>query len=251
MSVPRLDVAGIASEIRERADRAAITVRLAGSYAVRWHCEAHVGILDRMGRADIHDLDFVVSRRSGRKASALIEQMGYVPNRQIEQASDGQHMYLELPETRMGIDVYAGGMNYCHPIALEERLPIDPVTIPLAELLLSKLQVVKITEKDLQDTAILLLSHQVADMDADTINAAQIARMLAQDWGFYHTVTGNLNATLQRLDNFSLEPEQKTIVKQRAAHLAAAIEEAPKTLKWRLRARLGTKVSWYQDVEEK
>lgn len=244
-------VAGIASEVRRQAELAGIAVRFAGSYAVRFHCSDNADVLDRMGRASILDLDLVVPRRSGSKVAGILEGMGFVSDRRIAQATDGQHFYLVHPSTKMGVDIYAGGMNYCHPIPLEDRLSADPLTIPLAELLLSKLQVVKITDKDLQDTAVLLLSHEISHQDQDAIDGNRITEILAKDWGFYYTVVGNLNTMLGRLGVYALEADQREVAASRAKHLLALIEGAPKDVRWRLRARLGTKVSWYQEVEEK
>ena len=244
-------IASIASTIRTQAEAAGVVVRLAGSYAVRSRCQANANILDRMGRANIRDIDFVVPRGAGRKAAGILEMMGFVNERHIAQATDGQHFYLVHPATKVGVDIYAGGMNYCHPISLENRLTIDPVTIPLAELLLSKLQVVKITDKDLQDTAILLLCHEIAVQDGDSINSRRIVDLLSKDWGFHYTVVGNLNRLLEHLSAYALEPDQKELVEARARHLLRLIDDAPKDMKWRLRARIGTKVGWYQEVEEK
>jgi hypothetical protein len=39
-------------------------------------------------------------------------------------------------------------------------------------------------------------------------------------------------------------------VRARLGKLDDAIEQAPKTQRWKLRARVGSRVKWYEDVEE-
>jgi hypothetical protein len=138
----------------------------------------------------------------------------------------------------------------CHNIDYRGRLEIDKPTVPLAELLLQKLQVVNFTEKDLKDVIILILEHEMADGDNETINVKRIAEMLSNDWGFYYTATTNLRKIKKGLDRYNVLSEKaKETIKERIDFLTKAIEEYPKTMKWKLRSILGTKMKWYRTVE--
>lgn len=238
--------------IRQAMDEFGSPIRLAGSYAVRIHCDRHADVLDRLRRENVNDLDFVAERRSAREVERAFEGLGYAADKRIELASDGQQRYFVHPETRLGVDVYLGSMNYCHPIRFEGRMEADPVTIPLAELLLSKLQIVELTDKDIKDGVALLLSHDLGSDDADVINADRIAGILSRDWGFHHTVTTNLETISRRLLEYAaLSESERAVVADRLSRLRARIDEEPKDTRWRLRAKMGTRVRWYQAVEEK
>jgi hypothetical protein len=240
-----------ASQVRERAAAAGLRLRLAGSYAIRVHCERYGDLLDTLKRDTVNDLDLVTERRGGREVGAILEDMGYVGDRTVEIASSGRQRYFVHRDYDLSIDVYLGGLYYCHPLELEKRLDVDPVTIPLAELLLSKLQIVNVTEKDLKDVVVLLVEHEVGDQDNETINGRLVSSLLGNNWGFWYTATTNMKRALGRVDAYQLSESQRATFRNRATGLLARIEDTPKSLRWKLRARVGTHMAWYQDVEEK
>jgi hypothetical protein len=131
------------------------------------------------------------------------------------------------------------------------RLEVDSPTIPLAELMLEKMQIVLINEKDVIDTIMLLLEHPLGDTDHEIINISRIAELCGQDWGLWRTVTMNLDKVRQLSQGYpQLSDEQKISVVGRLAGITERIEDEPKNLAWRLRARVGDRVKWYKDVEE-
>ncbi len=113
------------------------------------------------------------------------------------------------------------------------------------------MQIVQINEKDLIDSIMLLREHPIGDTDKETINAEVIARLLGNDWGFWRTVTGNLKLLDEKLQQYGkLSKEDRQIVHDRIQELEQRIEAAPKTMRWKARARIGERVKWYRDVEE-
>jgi hypothetical protein len=166
---------------------------------------------------------------------------------------------------RRPVDVLVDALEMCHRIEFGARLVKSRPTLPLAELLLSKLQVVKINRKDVLDALILLAEHPLADDDGvdalhgpGAINVRRIVDITSNDWGWWRTVTGNLD----KLDQYiaaDLQPEDLDLgtgeaVKfepaDQVAALRAAIEAAPKSTRWKLRARVGDRVTWYAEPEE-
>jgi hypothetical protein len=239
-------------QIRAAAQEASIPLRLTGSFAVRIHCPRFGYVLDELNRETPNDLDFVSERHLGKRVDGLFEGLGYIGDRRIAQATDGQHRYYVDPEAHLGVDVYLGILNYCHPIVLEARLDADPVTIPLAETLLAKLQIVDLTEKDIKDVVVLLLEHDFGSHDDDTINTKRLQKVLSHDWGFYYSVSLNLEKIrlwLSGLETF--RDEHKNSVLVRIDTLQRQMEKWPKERRWKLRARIGPRVRWYQTVEEK
>jgi predicted SPOUT superfamily RNA methylase MTH1 len=138
-----------------------------------------------------------------------------------------------------------------HVIEFKGRLEQDYPTIPLAELLLEKMQIVKINEKDIKDTTLLLKTHDIGDTDKDTINTVRIAKVLKEDWGFYYTVTNNLDKVRTRKDEYDwLSQNDRELIGTKIDKLCSIIEAEPKSTGWKLRARIGTKKKWYTDVDE-
>ena len=58
--------------------------------------------------------------------------------------------------------------------------------------MLQKLQIVQINDKDLKDAMLLLLAAPVGETDENAINVKYVAKLFADDWGFYYTATTNL-----------------------------------------------------------
>jgi hypothetical protein len=137
-----------------------------------------------------------------------------------------------------------------HQIPFGDRLALEPVTVPLAELLLTKLQVVQLNEKDVRDALALLHDHPVEESDGDAINAAQVARLCASDWGLWRTFTANLAALEGHLDRYELPEESKGRIVERIEGLQERIEQEPKPLGWRMRAKIGDRKRWYELPEE-
>jgi hypothetical protein len=242
-----------ALRIVEAADRGGIQLRILGSLAYRLHCPENLELFDQMERA-LTDIDFAAERSQARSIKELISDMGYVPDERITMATEGSRYYFEHPSTHLGVDVFVDELFFCHCIPFRGRLNLDAPTIPLAELVLEKMQIVEINLKDIKDTLVLLLEHDVADRShgRETIDGGYIASLLAVDWGFYYTVTTNLEKVRRFIDQFdALSPHQGEVISKRIDQLLELIDAAPKSTKWKLRSRIGMKKLWYQPVNEK
>ena len=123
------------------------------------------------------------------------------------------------------------------------------------DLLLEKMQIVEINLKDFKDTIVLLLEHDLGRPGSNsekTIDTDYIVNLMASDWGFYYTFTTNLNRVKEHVDQFdALASPDKDVIRSRIDELIDLIEVSPKSLKWKLRATVGTKKLWYQEVSEK
>jgi hypothetical protein len=132
-----------------------------------------------------------------------------------------------------------------------ERLEVDSPTIPLAEMVLEKMQIVQINEKDVIDTIMLLLEHPLGDIDQETINIKRIAELCSADWGLWRTTTMNLDKVRQLAHGYKqLKDEEKAHVESQVASALQRIDKEPKPLAWRLRDRVGDRVKWYKEVDE-
>jgi hypothetical protein len=177
----------------------------------------------------------------------LFESLGYEGDRRFNTLNGHQRLlYLDGVNGRQ-IDVFIDRMKMCHVIELANRLGHDGPTLTPADLLLSKLQVYEVNMKDLVDTTALLLDHPIADHDDDAINAAYLAGLTADDWGLHRTL--QLNTARVRDAARELDVDAG-LVSQRLDELWARIDARPKSLRWKLRARVGDRISWYELPEE-
>jgi hypothetical protein len=227
-----------------------ILMRLIGALAFRTHCPQYGYIQDKLGRR-FTDFDFGSYPRFVRDIRRVLTELGYQEDKQVTQLFGDRRMLFHDPTFGRHIDVFFNTLDFCHPVNFVGRLEAEEFTLPLAELLLEKMQIVQINEKDLIDSIMLLREHPIGDGDHETVNAVVIARTLGNDWGFWRTVTGNLKVLDETLDDYNeLSQEDRAIVRGRIKELEARIESQPKTLIWRARARIGERVKWYKDVEE-
>ena len=235
------------------AEAEGIRLRILGSLAYRIHCPRNVGLFEAMERA-LTDIDFAADAKQTKQVRAFLTERGYVEDQRMTVSTEGSRYYFEDPETGLGVDVFFDELYFCHRIPLRDRLELDKPTISTCDLLLEKMQIVELNLKDVKDTLVLLLEHPVAGDGAsvEEIDAGYVAGVLADDWGFYHTVSVNLDKVERFLPDFdAIGPEQGEVIRGRLGQLRDAIERADKSRKWRLRAKVGTKKKWYQDVAAK
>jgi len=228
-----------------------VQIRLLGGLAFRLRCSDWSDPLPRTHR----DID-LATRSTDRKAAAdLLTAAGYVPDRHYNALYGHRQMYFFDPDHQRPLDLIVDRLEMCHTVAFSERLSEAWPTLPLAELLLSKLQIVRINRKDVLDTLALLSEYPLTDDDAG-INRGIITSLTSSDWGWWRTVTGNL-IQLSAFTTSDLRPGDLEFgraprfdVARQISDLGDVIESAPKSLRWRVRARLGERVPWFQEPEE-
>ena len=248
--------------IVDAADRQGLLVRLMGGMAIRAHAPDWPA---RSRRVEV-DLDFATRSKDRGAFYQLLEAEGYTADKRHNALFGGKQAYfVDVPRKRP-VDVLVDSLEMCHRFEFADRLNASSPTLPLAELLLSKLQVVKINRKDVLDALVLLAEHPLANDDgaADertgqgAINLPRILSFTSNDWGWWRTVTGNLD-TLDRYLATELTPDDLDLDNGRSilfdpssqvADLRKAIDDASKSTKWKLRSRVGERQSWYNDPEE-
>lgn len=236
--------------IIEAARRKQIELRLMGATAIYYRCPNSRDLTDAMSRA-LTDLDFMTLSKYVRHIPDLFASLGFEGNERVNALYGLRRQIYDDPKNGRHIDVFVDKLTFCHQIDLTRRLELDSVTLPLADLLLEKLQIVKIGEKDVKDIIILLREHELGDKDDGRINMDYIAKLLADDWGFYYTVTTNLKKTRDYANSLTiLSPEDRKLVESRIDAFLDKIEREGKSFKWKMRAKAGTKVQWYDDAED-
>jgi hypothetical protein len=223
-------------------------LRLVGSTGIRLHCPPAAAALDRLGRP-AKDIDVVCRHEDRKGLRRLLTERGWEVDRDLLVAMEGRRYAFHHPASGLELDVFVDRLEFCHTIELRDRLGARELTVPVEDLLLQKLQIVRQTVTDRMDVAALLATHPVGAGSApgEAIDPAYVAGLLARDWGFHHTATANL-ATLR--DGPAGNGAAET-VRGRVDALLAAIEAAPKSVRWRARARVGERMQWWQDVDER
>lgn len=236
-----------------------LVVRLFGGLAFR----AQSPGWPRDGRPD-PDIDLAVRGRDRAALASLLEAEGYRPDRQHNALFGQKQLYFADPIRRRTMDVLVDRFEMCHTFVFGDRLAATRPTIPLAELLLSKLQIRRINRKDVLDALVMLGDHPLGhgDGSANTaeetalINLDRIVELTSTDWGWWRTVSGSLETIKGFLDAGVEDSEIDTGRPRRfdlasqLALLGQAIDDAPKTTRWKLRARVGDRVTWYAEPEE-
>ena len=242
-----------AERIVKDSEKKGIVLRIMGAIAIHIHCPKFAGLhlkLERLGETVFPDIDFMSIRESRKKVSEFFEERGYTIDKAVMAIFGSKRQIYYGNEIPM-IDVFFDKLRMCHEIDFRDRIKVDYPTIPLADLLLQKMQIVKINLKDVKDTAILLREHDVGESEEEIVNSRYIAKLLSKDWGFYYTVTTNLKETKDRLPTFeALREEDVLDIKTKIDKILDAIEREPKPMRWKMRAKVGTKKKWYTEVEE-
>jgi hypothetical protein len=238
-----------AEELLRISAQRSVIVRLTGSLAIRAHCPANAPLLPALGRRPYRDIDLFAYWKDRHQVAALFEERGYVLDPAVRQAQEFgvKRFVYEQPDSHLKADVFFDDLVMAHTIPFRGRLELDAPAITVTDLLLTKLQIHEFTDNDLIDCLVLLAEHE-AGVGIDT---AYIAELMRKDWGFCHTTEINLARIAAAVPTSPALPDPAArAVELNIAALSDAIERAPKTQKWKLRARVGERARWYEQVEE-
>jgi len=226
-----------------------IHLRAFGGLAILTHSQND----PRFFKRDSPDVDFLVPRNERHRLEQFFRNMGYSPNKQFNLLNGmRRQIYYHEQQPDRRIDILVGDFEMCHKLPLDDRLDVDPVTIPLAELFLTKAQVVELNRKDALDIISLLFNNEVGSEKDGKIGLERITQLCAQDWGLYKTTSINLKRVEDMLGDkdLNLSDEERRLILDRVRQIQKAFDEMPKSLAWQMRDRVGTRVRWYMEVEE-
>jgi hypothetical protein len=252
-----------ALRVVDLADARGLQVRLMGGMAVRAHTPDWT---HRTRRVEV-DLDFATRGKDRPAFFKLLEEAGYTADKRHNALFGGSQGYFVDVPHRRPVDVLVDKLEMCHRIEFGNRLAASRPTIPLAELVLSKLQIVKINRKDVLDALILLAEHPLGQDDGavdarsgiQSVSIPKVLSYTSNDWGWWRTVTGNLDK-LEAFVGTELVPADLDVGEDGRAvrydpltqvkALRAAIDGAPKSTRWKMRAVVGERAPWYAEPEE-
>jgi hypothetical protein len=239
------------------ASEAKVALKMLGGLAIKIHSLNEEEFANRLGRfaepgQEYSDIDFATYYKSREGVKGVLESLGYSKRPSTMSTSASQRQIYFHSKGWFYIDVFWDKLKAAnHPINFRGRLEIDPTSIPLADLLLEKLQIISFSRKDMIDTLLLLKAHAVAGREEpETIGTNRPANVLSRDWGFWYTVTTNLRGVKEYVRTMTvLSPQELSELVAKVDQILSTIDSTPKSLKWKLRAVAGTKKKWYNPVE--
>jgi hypothetical protein len=242
-----------AVELARGASEAGLGLKLLGGLAVRVLCPDFPPRL-RAGQ----DMDFACLSKGRKNVASYLEKSGCQPDRRFNNLNGDRQMYFTAPSGRP-VDVMVDRLTMCHTLDLRPAFDKLPLTIDAVDVLLSKLQIIELNEKDARDLLHLLSGVPVSGSEAAestestvSIDRDRFGKILGADWGWWRTVTGNLNKlpALAAEHPELLPPDPPIDALAQSRYLLELAESAPKGVKWKLRANVGDRVRWYEEPEE-
>jgi hypothetical protein len=247
MSGPEDDPLPEAVALVDGAARAGLKVRLLGGLGVRVLCPDFPPRL-RPGQ----DMDLACASKGRREVAAYLEKSGCVPDKAFNALNGDRQMYFTAPSGR-AIDVMVDRLVMCHTLDFRSSFANSSLTLDPADLLLSKLQIFELNAKDARDITHLLSGVPVGgNAEGSVIDTGRFGAVLAADWGWWRTTTGNLEKLPALLAESPelVPPQPRFDALEQAARLLDVAKSVPKSMKWKLRANVGDRVRWYELPEE-
>jgi hypothetical protein len=259
-------------EIVEKAKQEGIILRILGGLGIAIHCQEYREFAQKLGRTgtgtiegqEYSDIDYVSYRNCREKIKELLDKIGYAKRKATLSTAASERQIYYHPKGWFYVDVFFDKLLVAnHPLDFKGRLELDYPTITVTDMLLEKLQMWEaFSIKDLKDCLLLLKAHNVEEKgEKESIDASYIAKLLAEDWGFWYTATTNLKKLrkfMSEIDKLGIEaninPKQiekkdREEITEKAQFLLDRIEKEEKSFKWKMRAKIGTKKKWYNPVE--
>jgi hypothetical protein len=242
------DVIEEARRILGEAEKRGVLLRLFGGLAIKIHCPS--ASLPHLIRK-YPDIDLMGLSKQSKAIKNLFLELGYAPREVFNRLHGNRRLIFNDMENMRRVDIFLDVFEMCHTFDFRSRLKIGTLTIPLADLLATKLQIVKLNDKDYRDIICLLLDHEIGDSDSEElINGDYIAELCSNDWGIWKTFTQNLNKVMLSLKDYGLNLNEEQKVSIRIRELLKRIDLKPKSMRWKMRSVIGEKIPWYELPEE-
>jgi hypothetical protein len=243
----RPDVVEEAARLLESAESRGLPLRVLGGVAIQMRAPVE---LPPALRRSYGDADFLTAKGASGRAQEFFRTEGYEPQVAFNALHGRERLLFFDDANDRQVDVFVGGFEMSHKVPVAERMELEPRTLPLAELLVTKLQIAELNEKDLRDALALFHGHAVNESDGDSINAARVAKLCSTDWGLWRTLTGNLATCREHLGRYDLPDDERARIAASIEALLERLDSEPKSRGWKLRAKIGERKRWYTTPEE-
>ncbi|WP_291767103.1 hypothetical protein [Caldivirga sp. UBA161] len=247
-SVPQIVELGL--RIVNSSEERGLTVRLLGGVAVYILASDVYSKIPSLSRVP-KDIDLVAHAKDSSKLASLMEDMGIEADKRFNALHGYERLMFRDPRGGTRIDVFLDVFRESHVINLKDRLEVFKPTIPPSDLLLTKLQIWSISERDIKDIIALLFKFKISNNDSvNELNINRLTNLTSNDWGLYKTIMVNLNRVIEYVKGSGDLVNITSEVISKINEISLKIEGAPKSMKWRLRSIIGERVKWYEEPEE-
>jgi hypothetical protein len=229
-----------AKRIIVEGERKGVPLRLLGGLAFKAMCDSAGD--PRFARS-YKDIDLYGLRQHSKSIMKIMETLGYMPREVFNRLSMGRRLIYYDHGNKRRVDIFLDEFEMCHKFNFKDRISMSELTLPMTDLVMTKLQVVEMTDKEYKDLMAAFKDFDVTH-DQRGINADRIAEVCSKDWGIYKTFTRSLELVKEAA--FSLNDPSTELIVARISKLAEAIEQRPKNLAWKLRATVGERARWYE-----
>ena len=228
-----------AIQIIDVSEARGVRLRLLGGLAFKRLCPSS---MDLRYYRENKDIDLMGRRQDSREIMKIMETLGYKPRELFNKLNMGQRLIYYDMENKRRVDLFLDEFVMCHKFNFKESILAGTYTLPITQLLMTKLQVVEKTEKEYKDIVVAFRDFEVTT-GGDGIRGDEIADLCAKDWGLYTTFSKSLESVLAKTSEVA--GESTVVVEARIAKLISMMETSPKSLGWRMRARIGERQRWY------
>lgn len=239
-----------AKRVVETARERDVTLRVLGAIAFYMQCPEYNWI-QRETKRLYTDIDYAAYSSQQKQVEKLFADLGYEEDVSLKVVPGVKRAIFHSRTQPWHSDVFYDELDFSHRIELKGRLDLDERTLSLVDLLLEKMQIAQLNEKDAIDTAMLLREHDVGLPGPGVIDAEYLAHLMKSDWGFWRTLTENLDKVRSLIDGYAaLSDSDRQDIRDKIARMLDRVESEPPTTRWKLRAKIGERKKWYRDVDE-
>ena len=244
-TLPQTDVVLEAERLLHFSSERGVTLRLIGGLGV-WFSSPSA--LKPTYARKYNDLDFVAHRKQSEKIQKFFVEMGYSPRELFNKLQGDQRLMFNDTKNERRVDIFLDSFVMCHRFDFKDRLELCEKTLSPSDLLLTKLQIFEINKKDITDAVTLVLDNPLSEdpRACQKIQTKRVAEACSDDWGTYKTTTMNIEKIVHIVPELNIPEADTLAVKERLLSLRKSIEDIPKSFRWKMRARVGEKVKWYE-----
>jgi hypothetical protein len=230
-----------AESIVYKAGQRGISLRLLGGVGVEVACGKT--LFDRK----IGDIDFIGRRKQAPAIRRLLYELDYCPRDRFNKVHGASRLIFDHSISRLRLDVFLDIFDMCHKFDFRDRIELCEFTMSVSDLLATKLQIVEMNEKDFLDIMKLLVCKEVVEQDEpDKISLKRLTQLCSGDWGVYETFLLSIDKTLKRMSTSCIDFCLQARAQESLKRIVDRIKNEPKSVRWRLRAFIGTRKRWYQ-----
>jgi hypothetical protein len=232
----------VARRIRE----GGLLIRVSGGLAVHHWCPSSSR---EPYRRSYTDLDLLVS---GRVRAAVVDgfmsDLGYIPGREFNALHGQRQLYYADPANARHVDVFVECLCMCHVIRLGPRLELSGAAVNPSDLLLTKLQIVELDQKDIKDVLVLLCDKQLVSRPTE-LDRVYLGKVWGSDWPLWRACRGSRARVAEDVGRIADTGERDRAVRV-LEDLNLLVRDCPKTAKWKARSIVGDRIRWYDLPEE-